>query len=103
MFPAVHTLWLLLVVVALNIVGTVVILVQALRRTHRRRFVEVLSEITFVIGWDVNVCLSRTGIARRSMVLKQVARLAMLCALLRLSGNWLHHAFCRGLPTSGYK
>eukprot|EP00438_Fugacium_kawagutii_P022207 Skav205559 [mRNA] locus=scaffold3173:12105:18184:+ [translate_table: standard] len=28
MFPAVHTLWLLLVVVALNIVGTLVILVQ---------------------------------------------------------------------------
>ena len=29
MFPAVHTLWLLLVVVALNILGTVVVLVQA--------------------------------------------------------------------------
>lgn len=28
MFPAVHTLWLLLVVVALNIIGTVVLLVQ---------------------------------------------------------------------------
>lgn len=28
MFPAMHTLWLLLVVVALNVLGTVVTLVQ---------------------------------------------------------------------------
>ena len=31
MFPAVHTLWLLLVVIALNVLGTFVTLVQELR------------------------------------------------------------------------
>ena len=37
MFPALHTLWLLLVVVALNILGTVVVLVQARKSNSLRR------------------------------------------------------------------
>ena len=81
MFPAVHTLWLLLVVVALNIIGTVVLLVQV----RALGWVRHLLERRLARGHSV-----RTGIARLSRAFMRVERLAMPCRLLRYHGcTWL--------------
>ena len=80
MFPAVHTLWLLLVVVALNIIGTVVLLVQVRALGWARHFT-----------WKkIGHRCARIGIAQPSRAFMQVERLATPCRLLRYHGcTWL--------------
>ncbi|CAK9044979.1 Low-affinity potassium transport protein [Durusdinium trenchii] len=66
MFPAVHTLWLLLVVIALNVLGTIVTLVQELRELRllcREKGVWALAGHNLLHGGDVKLaCTALLGV-----------------------------------------